>query len=194
MMADIALTITLPDIEAQAFAIIIASLGEEQCEHAYQCWLDHWKAHEAYSPQIESNMVELMREAIERVYAALGEGRHRRARPPAYRCWAMRYRLGEGRHRRARPPWTPVTLGRSAFTSNNNRTYAGLRVPIAVKIAAGLVVEAVDHDLTLFPRCRGHRSRAAAGACLRPGAAGISARQCAPRHRFLAPPVRRRTS
>jgi hypothetical protein len=46
-MADITLTITLPDIEAQALAIIIASLGEEQCEHAYQCWLNHWKAHEA---------------------------------------------------------------------------------------------------------------------------------------------------
>jgi hypothetical protein len=50
-MADITLTITLPDIEAHALAMVVASLGEEQFERAYQCWLNHWKAHEAYSPE-----------------------------------------------------------------------------------------------------------------------------------------------
>jgi hypothetical protein len=71
LMADITLTITLPDIEAQAFAMVLASLGEEQFEHAYQAWLNHWKAHEAYSPEVEANMVNLMAEATEKVYAAL---------------------------------------------------------------------------------------------------------------------------
>jgi hypothetical protein len=71
MMADITLTITLPDIEAQALAMVVASLGEEQFERAYQCWLNHWKAHEAYSPQVEANMVDLMGEATEKVFAAL---------------------------------------------------------------------------------------------------------------------------
>jgi hypothetical protein len=33
-MADITLTITLPDIEAQALAMIVASLRKEQFEHA----------------------------------------------------------------------------------------------------------------------------------------------------------------
>jgi hypothetical protein len=70
-MADITLTITLPDIEAQALAMVLASLGEEQFEHAYQCWLNHWKAHETYSPQVEANMVDLMSEAAEKVYTAL---------------------------------------------------------------------------------------------------------------------------
>ena len=40
-MADVAPTITLPDIEAHALAIIAASLGPEQSEHAYQYWLNH---------------------------------------------------------------------------------------------------------------------------------------------------------
>ena len=69
-MADITLTIRLPDIEAHAFAVV-ASLGEEQFEHAYQCWLNHWKAHETYSPQVEANMVDLMGEAAHKIYAAL---------------------------------------------------------------------------------------------------------------------------
>jgi hypothetical protein len=46
-MADVTLMITLPDIEAQALAIIAASLGPEQFEQAYQHWLNHWKATEA---------------------------------------------------------------------------------------------------------------------------------------------------
>jgi hypothetical protein len=70
-MADITLTITLPDIEAHALAMVVASLGEEQFERAYQCWLNHWKAHEAYSPEAEASMVDLMGEAVEKVYAAL---------------------------------------------------------------------------------------------------------------------------
>jgi hypothetical protein len=70
-MANITLTITLPDIEAQALAIVLASLGEEQFENAYQRWLNHWKAHEAYSPQVEMNMVDLMGEATEKIYATL---------------------------------------------------------------------------------------------------------------------------
>jgi hypothetical protein len=61
-MADVTLTITLPDIEAHALAIIAASLGREQFEHAYQHWLSHWKASEAYSPQVEANMTDLMSE------------------------------------------------------------------------------------------------------------------------------------
>jgi hypothetical protein len=70
-VADITLTITLPDVEAHALAIIVASLGEEQFEHAYQCWLSHWKAVESYSPTVEASMVDLMGEAAEKVYAAL---------------------------------------------------------------------------------------------------------------------------
>jgi hypothetical protein len=73
-MADITLTITLPDIEAQALAIVLASLGEEQFEHDYQCWLHHWKAHEAFSPQVEVNMVELMSEAAEKVLCGTNVG------------------------------------------------------------------------------------------------------------------------
>jgi hypothetical protein len=46
-MADVTLTITLSDIEAHALAIVIASLGPEQYEHAYQHWLNHWKANDA---------------------------------------------------------------------------------------------------------------------------------------------------
>jgi hypothetical protein len=72
-MADIRLTITLPDIGAQALAILMASVGEEQCENAYHAWLSHWKATDGYSPAVEINMVEPMREAAEKVYAALGE-------------------------------------------------------------------------------------------------------------------------
>jgi len=54
-MADVTLTITLSVIEAHALAIITASLGPEQCEHADQHWLSHWKPNEAYSPQVEAN-------------------------------------------------------------------------------------------------------------------------------------------
>ena len=72
-MANITLKITLSDIEAQALAMLVASLGEEQCEHAYQSWLNHWKAPEAFSPQVEANMVDLMREATEKIYAALSD-------------------------------------------------------------------------------------------------------------------------
>ena len=70
-MADVTLILTLPDLEAHALAIITASLGPEQFEHAYQHWLNHWKATEAYSPQVEANMIDLMGEAAERVYEAL---------------------------------------------------------------------------------------------------------------------------
>jgi hypothetical protein len=42
-MADVTLTITLPDIEAEALAMLIASLGAEQFEDAYQHWLKQWK-------------------------------------------------------------------------------------------------------------------------------------------------------
>jgi hypothetical protein len=70
-MADVTLTITLPDLEAQALAIIAASLGPEQFESAYQHWLNHWKASDAYSPQVEANMSDLMGEAAEKLYKAL---------------------------------------------------------------------------------------------------------------------------
>jgi hypothetical protein len=70
-MADVTLTITLPDIEAEALAMLIASLGTEQFEDAYQYWLSHWKAHEAYSPHVEMNTTDLMAEAAEKLYAAL---------------------------------------------------------------------------------------------------------------------------
>jgi hypothetical protein len=61
-MAAVTLTITLPDIEAHAPATLIASLGPEQFKHAYQHWLNHWKANEAYSPQVEANTIDLMGE------------------------------------------------------------------------------------------------------------------------------------
>jgi hypothetical protein len=72
-MADVTLTITLPDLEAHALAIITASLGPEQFEQAYQHWLNHWKATEAYSRQVEANMVDLMGDAAEKVYEALAD-------------------------------------------------------------------------------------------------------------------------
>jgi hypothetical protein len=72
-MADVTLTITLPDIEAHALAIVAASLGPEQFEQAYQHWLNHWKALEAYSPRVEANMMDLMGEAANRVYEALAD-------------------------------------------------------------------------------------------------------------------------
>jgi hypothetical protein len=72
-MADVTLILTLPDLEAHALAIITASLGPEQFEHAYQHWLNHWKATEAYSPQVEANMIDLMGEAANRVYKTLAD-------------------------------------------------------------------------------------------------------------------------
>ena len=72
-MADVTLTITLPDIEAHALEIIAASLGPEQFEQAYQHWLNHWKALETHSPQVEANMIDLMGEAAERGYKALAD-------------------------------------------------------------------------------------------------------------------------
>jgi hypothetical protein len=72
-MAAVTLTITLPDHEAQALAIIAASLGPEQFESAYQHWLNHWKANDIYSPQVEANMNDVMGEAVEKLYAALAD-------------------------------------------------------------------------------------------------------------------------
>ena len=72
-MADVTLTLTLPDLEAHALAIITASLGTEQFEHAYQHWLNHWKTNDAYSPQVEANMSDVMGEAVEKLYAALAD-------------------------------------------------------------------------------------------------------------------------
>jgi hypothetical protein len=72
-MADITLTMTLPDIEAEALAMLIASLGDEQFEDAYQYWLVYWKATEAYSPAAEMNTAELMAEAARKLRAALAE-------------------------------------------------------------------------------------------------------------------------
>ena len=72
-MADVTLTITLPDIEAHALAIIAAGLGPEQFESAYQHWLNHWKATDAYGPQVEANMSDLMGEAAEKLYGALAD-------------------------------------------------------------------------------------------------------------------------
>jgi len=72
-MADVTLTITLPDLEAHALAIITANLGPEQFEHAYQYWLNHWQANDAFSPQIEANMIDLMGDAVEKLYTALAD-------------------------------------------------------------------------------------------------------------------------
>jgi len=72
-MANVTLTITLPDYEAHALAIVAASLGPEQFEGAYQYWLDHWKANDAYSPQVEANMIDVMGDAAEKVYGALAD-------------------------------------------------------------------------------------------------------------------------
>jgi hypothetical protein len=49
-MADVTFTITLPDIEAEALAMLIASLGAEQFEETYQHWLKQWKAYEDFAP------------------------------------------------------------------------------------------------------------------------------------------------
>jgi len=72
-MADVTLTITLSDLEAQALAIIAVSLGPEQHEHAYQHWLNHWQAADAYSPEVEANTSDLMADASDKLYAALAE-------------------------------------------------------------------------------------------------------------------------
>ncbi len=70
-MADITLMITLPDIEAEALAMLIASLGDEQFEDAYQYWLNHCKATDAYSPAVEMNTVDLMAEAAGKLQVVL---------------------------------------------------------------------------------------------------------------------------
>jgi hypothetical protein len=70
-MADVTVTVTLSDLEAQALAIVAASLGPEQFESAYQHWLRHWKATESHNPQVEANMSDLMGDAAEKFYAAL---------------------------------------------------------------------------------------------------------------------------
>jgi hypothetical protein len=72
-MADVTLTLTLPDIEAEALAMLIASLGAEQFEDAYQHWLKQWKAYDAYSPDVEMNATDLMGEATTKLYAVLKE-------------------------------------------------------------------------------------------------------------------------
>jgi len=72
-MADVTVTITLPDLEAHALAIVATSLGAEQFESAYQHWLSLWKANDAYSPQVEANMADLMGEAAEKLYTALAD-------------------------------------------------------------------------------------------------------------------------
>jgi hypothetical protein len=72
-MPDVTVTITLPDIEAQALAIVAVSLGPEQFEGAYQNWLKHWKATNAYSPGVEANWSDLMGEAAEKLYTALAK-------------------------------------------------------------------------------------------------------------------------
>ena len=72
-MATVTLTINLPDHEAQALAIIAASPGPEQFESAYQHWLNHWKATDVYSPQVEANMIDVMGEAAEKLYVALAD-------------------------------------------------------------------------------------------------------------------------
>lgn len=71
-MADVTLTITMPDVEAEALAMLIASLGTEQFEDAYQHWLMQRK-HEAYSPAVEINTTDLMADATEKVYDALSK-------------------------------------------------------------------------------------------------------------------------
>jgi hypothetical protein len=43
-MATVTLTIALPDLEAHALAVIMASLGPEQFESAYRHWLNHWES------------------------------------------------------------------------------------------------------------------------------------------------------
>ena len=53
-MAAVTLTIALPDHEAHALAI-------------------HWKANDMYSPQVEANMIDVMGEAAEKLYAALSD-------------------------------------------------------------------------------------------------------------------------
>ena len=39
--------------------MIVDSLGPEQFDHAYHHWVNHWKANEAYTPQVEANLIEL---------------------------------------------------------------------------------------------------------------------------------------
>ena len=92
-MAAVTLTITLPDHEAQALAIIAASLGPEQLESAYQHWLNHWKANDVYSPQVEANMIDVMGEAAEKLLRG------------ARRCW----------FRCSVAPRTPMTISTRSF-------------------------------------------------------------------------------
>jgi hypothetical protein len=84
----------MPDIEAHALAIFAASLGPEQFEHAYQLWLNHWKVNEAYSPQVEANMTDLMGDAAEKVYEALADA-----------GFDVLTRLGPGSERQSLPCW-----------------------------------------------------------------------------------------
>src|ERR1700719_1998342 len=43
------------------------------CGSAYQHWINHWKANDIYSPQVEANMNDVMGEAVEKLYAALAD-------------------------------------------------------------------------------------------------------------------------
>jgi hypothetical protein len=55
--------------------MLIASLGAERFKDPYRHWLDHWKAHEGYSPQVEMKATGLMAEAADKLYAVLAEVR-----------------------------------------------------------------------------------------------------------------------
>jgi len=73
LMADVTVTTTLSDLQAKALAIVAASLGPEQFESAYQHWLNHWKATDAYSPDVEAKLSDRMSGAAKRLYTALAE-------------------------------------------------------------------------------------------------------------------------
>jgi hypothetical protein len=59
--------------EAQALAIVAASLGPEQFEGAQQNWLRHWNATDTFSPGVEANWSDLMGEAAEKLCTALAK-------------------------------------------------------------------------------------------------------------------------
>ena len=72
-MADVTVTISVPDIEAHALAIVAASLAQSSSSRLMNIGSVIGGPWRTYSPQVEANMKDLMGDAAERVYEALAD-------------------------------------------------------------------------------------------------------------------------
>ena len=78
-MADVTVTISVPDIEAHALAIVAASLAQSSSSRLMNIGSVIGGPWRTYSPQVEANMKDLMGDAAERVFEALADNRLRRS-------------------------------------------------------------------------------------------------------------------